>query len=372
MNPHGTPVTDRPATDRPVVYLDVTHLGRHVTGLERITIELFEKAAFTRIDMRPVRASGTLSMILKQQLVLPLLALVHPNARFVFPGFPPSPLFLLARDRVVHYVHDAFLITRPQDLSRKARVYMAWPFKRAVMGLRHFLTNSEKTRAEIAPFVPPDATITLYRPKVGNVFGLDTRARLAPRPAGQPLRLVAMGTVEPRKNYGAAVRILQALRAGGHPDAELHIIGRAGWGEDTDRLRAAPGVTLHGYLAPEPAKSLIESADAYLCTSHDEGLGLPLLEVQYAGLPVVAPDAPVFREALGSSGWFIDPSDAAAAARYILTRLGEAENRIESARAAEANLARWNSAAGADFARAETILAGSAVLVPGVEPQTCG
>jgi glycosyltransferase involved in cell wall biosynthesis len=105
---------------------------------------------------------------------------------------------------------------------------------------------------------------------------------------------------------------------------------------------------------------------------HDEGLGLPLLEVQYAGLPVVAPDAPVFREALGSSGWFIDPSDADAAAQLILARLGETESRAAAARAAEANLIRWNAAAATDFVRVASILAGTASPASGAEPQTCG
>ena len=81
------------------VYLDLTHLGRHVTGIERIAIELFEKQSFAGAVMQPVRSRGMLSMIIKQQIWLPLLALLHPSAKFVFPGFPPSPLFVLARRR---------------------------------------------------------------------------------------------------------------------------------------------------------------------------------------------------------------------------------------------------------------------------------
>ncbi|MCU0730330.1 MAG: glycosyltransferase [Hyphomonas sp.] len=343
--------------ERPVVFLDFSHLGRHVTGIERVTIELFEKVIFPGCDVRPVRATGTLGMIWAQQVLLPLTALFNPRARFVFPGFPPSPLFVLARDRVVHYVHDAFLMTRPQDLSAKARLYMAWPFRRAVMGLRHFLTNSEKTRAEIMPFVADDAAITLYRPKVHNVFGLDASQRTVAREPAAPIRIVSMGTVEPRKNYAAAVAILAALRDAGAPQAELHIVGRAGWGEDTERLKSATGVTLHGYLDTADVKALIENADLYLCTSHDEGLGLPLLEVQFAGIPVFAPDARVFREALGASGVFIDPARPDIAARTILDVVGDTAGRGEAARAALANLARWNAAADEDLARVRMLLA---------------
>ena len=32
------------------IYVDNTHLGRHVTGLERITLELFSEAALAPLD----------------------------------------------------------------------------------------------------------------------------------------------------------------------------------------------------------------------------------------------------------------------------------------------------------------------------------
>ena len=162
------------AGQRQRVYLDLTHLGRHVTGIERVTIEQFEKVAFEGADVHHVRSKGVLTMILAQQLWLPLLALLHPRAIFVFPGFPPSPFFRLVRERVVMYVHDLFLLTRRQDLGRKAKLYMAWPFGVAVKGLKHFLVNSEKTRAELEPFVSADADIGLYRPAVRNVFALSS------------------------------------------------------------------------------------------------------------------------------------------------------------------------------------------------------
>lgn len=339
------------------VYLDLTHLGRHVTGIERIAIELFEKQAFAGAVVRPVRSGGVLSMIIKQQIFLPLLALFNPSAKFVFPGFPPSPLFVFARNRVTLYVHDLFLVTRRQDLSTKAKLYMAWPFKRAVTGLRNFLVNSEKTRAELQPFVSPDAAIALYRPGVRNVFDLASGKADSEAVSSCKLRIVSVGTVEPRKNYLAAAAIVAKLDALNPGGAELHIVGRAGWGPDAERLAACPHVTVHGFLEVSDAKRVIEGADVYLCTSHDEGLGLPLLEVQYAGLPVVAPDQTVFHEVLGSSATFIDPSDPDTAAAKILALVSSSGWRGRASLAALANVNRWNSLAAGDENRARTLFA---------------
>lgn len=335
------------------VYLDLTHLGRHVTGIERISIELFEKVAFEDAEVIAVRSSGVLSMILRQQLLLPVLALMHPRAKFVFPGFPPSPFFCLIRHRVMLYVHDTFLITRRRDLSAKARLYTAPQFRLAVAALKNFLVNSEKTRAELASLTSRDATVQLYRPSVSNIFGLAAHGRDERPATPRPLRLVTLGTIEPRKNYAAALNILDSLRTMGFPDAELHIIGRAGWGNDAERVSAHPQTIVHGYLEPTEVKRCLEDADVYLCTSHDEGLGLPLLEAQYAGLPVAAPDQPVFREVLGTAATFIDPSDAGGAAGAIGRLFATPGWRRNARKAAEANIGRWNANAAVDLESAK-------------------
>lgn len=341
------------------VYLDLTHAGRHVTGLERVALEQFAKVTFENARVVPVRASGVLSMIWRQQVVLPVLAALKPSAHFIFPGFPPSPLFALVRRRVFMYVHDTFLITRKHDLSAKARLYMAPQFAFALRHLRRFMVNSEKTLAEMRPHVAHNADIRLYRPSVANVFDLGAGSCRAQARSDEatPMRIVTLGTIEPRKNYAAAVAILDALRANGAHGAELHIIGRQGWGEDSARIAAHPGVTVHGYLEALSVKALLESADVYLCTSHDEGLGLPLLEAQYAGLPVIAPDAPVFREVLGASGTFVTPGDAAASAEAILDLMGRPGWREAASKAALHNVHRWNALAAADLAKAQRTFA---------------
>ena len=53
------------------IYVDHTHLGRHVTGLERITLELFSAASLAPLDIVPVVASGTGQLIMTQTFGLP-------------------------------------------------------------------------------------------------------------------------------------------------------------------------------------------------------------------------------------------------------------------------------------------------------------
>ena len=250
--------------------------------------------------------------------------------------------------RVLPYIHDDFLITRRAELNTKARLYMAGPFKLALRHYPRFLANSNDTRRKLAAYCRADAEVTLYRPPVRNVFGLEPEARAERDSHPQPLRLVALGTLEPRKNFLAAANILSALRAQGFPGATLDIIGRQGWGNDWQMFETMPGVALHGYQPGYRVKQLLRRADLFVCTSHDEGLGLPLLEAQYGGLPIVAPEASVFREVLGDSGIYIDAADPVSAASQIAAILSTRGWRARYVALAEQNLARWNAMADRD------------------------
>jgi glycosyltransferase involved in cell wall biosynthesis len=330
------------------LYVDHTHLGRPITGLERITLELFSPEALAPLRLVPVTAHGTAQMVAVQTLGLPARLAASWSAILLCPGFPPSPLLLPFADRVIPYVHDVFLLTRADDLNLRAKLYMVEPFRLAVHRCPRFFVNSEDTRQKLSRFCRPDADVILYRPHVRNVFGLEWESRPNRSECPNPLRLVALGTVEPRKNLIAAADLMTALRARMGRTVTLDIIGRRGWGSDWEVLEAVPGVHLHGYLPGTEARAIIGQADAFISTSHEEGCGIPLLEAQYAGLPVIAPDDAVFHEVLGSSGIFIDPADPAAGAELLAAAFERPGWRFAYVTAAKLNLARWNRLAADD------------------------
>jgi len=283
-------------------------------------------------------------MIYRQMLTNPLSA-IRQNSTWIFPGYPPSPAFRYLRERAVLYVHDLFLLTRRQDLNFAARFYMAPSFRQAIAGLRYFLANSAATQRQLSRHVSGDAHIQLYRPRVENVFGLNESDR--PRPNSDRLIVGALGTVEPRKNFTAGASICRILAEILGCPVEFHVVGRPGWGDDFERLSKMPQVRLHGFLADDQARRVLETFDLFLCTSHDEGLGLPLLEMQYAGIPVVAPDDDIFREVLSNSGIHV-PTDASRAAAAIALELQRFNWRSSAAACAKANVAHWNRQADID------------------------
>ena len=331
-----------------VITIDYTHVGRRASGIERITVEQFNNVALSPLEIRTYGASENgLRIIIAQMLGLPLHAIMNPSDIYVFPGFPPSPYFSLQRERSVFFVHDLFLLTRRTDLNFVAKYYMAPLFYCAIRQFRYFLTNSKSTAEELRAYCHPAATIVPYRPHIRNVFGLTSEGRVGRPNDPAALRIVSIGTIEPRKNFLLAVRICAALSRRLGREVELHIIGRVGWGVDVNSLRQ-PNVILYGYVEDARARTIIEACDLLLCTSRAEGLCLPLIEAQYSGMPVVAPNERVFREVLGVSGILLDSDTPEHSADQIADAITMPSWRSNYATASAANITSWNEIAELD------------------------
>jgi glycosyltransferase involved in cell wall biosynthesis len=330
------------------IWLDHSHMGRRASGIERITSELFSADALPFKSRTYLAGTGRLGVVAAQMFGIPWSAVRNPDDLFVFPGFPPSPYFSFIPERSVLYVHDLFLLTRREQLNAAGKYYMAPLFRLAARRFRNFLTNSEDTARKLRAYCDPAASVMPYRPRMRNVLGLSVgdRGNLPARP--DKLRVVALGTIEPRKNFIAAADICEQLSGQLGCAVELHIIGRGGWSDDARKLSTRPNVILHGFLGDREAGEILGGCDLYLCTSHEEGLCLPLLEAQFGGLAVVAPDASVFREVLDQSGIFIDPQDPGRSAELIAQALRREDWRRFNSETSTANIERWNSLAERD------------------------
>lgn len=324
-----------------MVIVDFSHVHRPTTGLERVSYDLFSGAALQPIPSQHIRATSNLTMVLAQWLRLPLHALLRRHDLLICPGFPPSLALMLAGgSRVIPYIHDMFLSLRKQDLNSTAKYYMRPSFKFAVRHARHFLVNSVYTQGELRAHCSTAATIQIVRPPVHDVFGLADH-RINTFDPTKPLRLVTIGTLEPRKNLRYAVAIRHALADRLGRAVELHIIGRKGWGVEADWIAQQTGVITHGYLAAEQVRAVVGQADLFISTSLEEGLGLPLLEVQHGGLCVVASDIPVYQEVLGQTGCLMPLNDASHAAQKISDLIAQPDWKNYQSNLARANVAAW-------------------------------
>jgi glycosyltransferase involved in cell wall biosynthesis len=146
-----------------------------------------------------------------------------------------------------------------------------------------------------------------------------------PVPAGTTRYVLAVGTVEPRKDYPALVRAFDIL-AEKVDDVALVIAGANGWGADAldvalaaSRQRAR--IVRLGYVAPARLGRLLARAAVVAYPSVYEGFGFVPLEAMAAGTPVVATAVGAIPEVVGDGALLVAPGDVDALADALVTVL---------------------------------------------------
>ena len=163
--------------------------------------------------------------------------------------------------------------------------------------------------------------------------------------------VLAIGTIEPRKDYVTLVRAMAAVWPI-IPDLKLVIAGADGWGAGEldsviGELRVADRIKRLGYVSDPVKADLLAGAELLAYPSVYEGFGLPLLEAMGAGLPVVSTSAGAIPEIAGRAAVLVEPRDPSALAGALLSVLEDDELRVQLADAGRRQAVgySWDSAA---------------------------
>jgi glycosyltransferase involved in cell wall biosynthesis len=125
--------------------------------------------------------------------------------------------------------------------------------------------------------------------------------------------VLALGTVEPRKNLPVLVRAFDQM-APSDPELRLVVAGADGWGASEFQAawtaaKHADRVVRLGYVSDAERRDLLSGARVLAYPSIYEGFGLSPLEAMGAGVPVVAARAGALPETLGDAAVLVDPTD---------------------------------------------------------------
>lgn len=146
--------------------------------------------------------------------------------------------------------------------------------------------------------------------------GIDLRlvksAVNAPSPA-DPLRVIAVGRLDHRKNFSAAIEIMDRVRI----PSTLVIVGDGPERDDLTREAVALRGRVQLLGQRNDVLALLARQHVFLSTSAYEGFGIAALEAMAAGLPVVAPRVPGLAEVIGDAGLLFEPGDLDSAAQGL-------------------------------------------------------
>src|SRR5438067_4165161 len=228
-------------------------------------------------------------------------------------------------------VHDLAVLRHPEAFNRWTRAYSPRVVPRVLRAAREVIAVSEFTRRELVELLGvSEEKIHVVPNAVEDEFTEDG-------PAEQGEYVLAVGTLEPRKNLA---RLVEAVR---RTDTELRIVGARGWGRvEVD----SNGVRWLGEVSDAELARLYRGAVCVAYPSLYEGFGIPVLEAMACGAPVVTTRGTAMEEVADGAAVLVDAHDpaeiAAGIAQAVADRAQLVAKGLERAR-----LFRWDAVAAA-------------------------
>ncbi|MFL6337464.1 MAG: glycosyltransferase family 4 protein [Pyrinomonadaceae bacterium] len=239
-------------------------------------------------------------------------------------------------------VHDLSLFTHPETHERRR----VWRARRRLPLMTRaaaaVITPTEAVRRELCEWlrVPPAKVYAVHEAARACFRPLDRhKAEVVLRGMriGGGEFLLAVGTIEPRKNLQTLVRAFEeVLRERPASSLRLVVAGGRGWlsGPLFESIEKSPfkeRVVLAGYVSDEQLRALYATCAAFVYPSLYEGFGLPPLEAMGCGAPVVAGRTPAVEEVTAGAARLFDPRDHTELTRSLLELIDdEAARRVLS------------------------------------------
>lgn len=228
--------------------------------------------------------------------------------------------------KLVFTVYDVCYWTHPEFTTDGNRLACQQGVFEALEQADGFLFISESSRREFNRVLPgwlersgKPSVVTLLGPRgSAPVFAEGAAAPTVPADYW-----LAVGTLEPRKNYETLLNALDLYWARSPRPLPLRIAGGGGWKSDALKdhltaLEARGRVQRLGYVPDAELTRLYAGTQALLFPSWHEGFGLPVLEAMSQGAPVICSGTSSLPEVGGDAVAYIDPASAESICRAML------------------------------------------------------
>jgi len=280
--------------------------------------------------------------------------------------FPPTRPFLPR----VQILHGMNYVVPPAKIPRVVTVYDCWALlnptqcspvvHQAMNALRRSVhsgavvhASSHTTESVLRELFPQARIEMIYLGAPARRIAATSQRPEALPDFGQAPFIVAVGTVEKRKNYRNLVKAF-AIAAHEVPELQLVIAGSAG--DDSNELNQslalfpadiAQRIHMIGRVSDESIAWLYQQATAMAYPSLDEGFGFPLLEAMSEQLPIVGSTGGSIPEVAGSAALLVDPLDINALAEAITKVVTDSSLQLQLQHAAtdQYNKFSWDKTA---------------------------
>lgn len=212
-------------------------------------------------------------------------------------------------------IHDLTYLHFPEFMEEKNLKHLHRIIDRSIRQADFIITPSEAVRTELIERfeLAPEDCLALSVPPAEEYYEFTDIPVQEKYKIPTKKYIYFLSTLEPRKNIPTLIQAYRQLPQSLKDEYSLVISGGIDWKAEStlETIKAAQEAgekVMHtGYVAQEDLPTVYHHASAFVMPSTYEGFGMPLLEAMAAGVPTIASDIPVFREAAGDAALYAHP-----------------------------------------------------------------
>jgi glycosyltransferase involved in cell wall biosynthesis len=262
--------------------------------------------------------------------------------------FPKGTIpFFVKTSRKMLTVHDlAYFLPEYNAYKFLDNVYMKFMMRSSCKRADKIIAISENTKKDIVEIIgiPKNKIEVIYE-------AADSRFRvLSDKKALEKVRkkfnlnkkfVFYSGSISPRKNIKLLISSFNGLSG---EDFDLVVTGNKLWNneEEMKMIKDNPKIKQLGLVSDSELIALYNLAEVYVYPSMYEGFGLPILEAQACGCPVICSNTSSLPEVGGNSVVYVDPLNEKKLTETMRKIMGDDRLRKDIVRKGFENLKRFS------------------------------
>jgi glycosyltransferase involved in cell wall biosynthesis len=296
----------------------------------------------SRYVVVPIWSENRVFRMCLQMIVGPIISRRRRAAVYVSTAVFPTIGFPCP---TIAFMHDVMLFHFPKEYPRASWLIRTAILKMSVPTLSGIFTSSRASAEDIK---------MRFKGAVRSIYVIPggAPARIAPPSSSGRERAILqeLGLAERKfvlsvlgageyKNPRGLAEAAAKLKEWGRDDVDMIAVG-----DSIKTLSTIPysrPLRPLGFVSDEVLAVLYANASALVFPTFFEGFGLPVVEAQAAGLPVICSDIDVLNEVGGRGAIFVDPHSAESIALAIIAIVDTSEKREALIQAGRENAARF-------------------------------
>lgn len=239
----------------------------------------------------------------------------HCKNSFLITTDSKVPLFLPKSCEVIPIITDLAIFRMGEVYQLTRKIYWKFLYKNVLKKVDRYIAISEFTKKEMVEIlnIPEEKIHVIYCSgnKLIEKISDEQKIEYIRNKYHLPQDYILfVGNFNPRKNLSRIIAAFDRLKEKKGIKEKLVIVGENGWKFDKENvfstIKNKEEIYFTGYVPDEELSAIYMCACVFVFCTLYEGFGIPIIEAQKCGVPVLMSNNSCFEEIGGKGGMYVD------------------------------------------------------------------